>query len=158
MTEYLLTKWAHILSSTLLFGTGIGSAFYLLVSTLRRDTVVVAAVARMVVLADLLFTATTAVLQPLSGFWMVHLGKLPLDQPWLKWSIWLYVVAMACWLPVVWLQIRLRDLAVAAAARHEPLPRAYDRLFVWWVALGVPALLSFLAIFWLMVSKQSFPG
>jgi uncharacterized membrane protein len=155
MTEYLLTKWVHILSSTLLFGTGIGSAFYLLVSTLRRDTVVVAAVARIVVLADLLFTATTAVLQPLSGFWMVHLGRLPLDQPWLEWSIWLYVVAVACWLPVVWLQIRLRDIAVAAAARHEPLPRAYDRLFAWWVALGVPALLSFLAIFWLMVAKPT---
>lgn len=154
MNAYLLTKWVHILSSTLLFGTGIGSAFYLLVSTLRRDTAVVAAVARIVVLADLLFTATTAVLQPLSGFWMVHLGKLPLDQPWLKWSIGLYALAIACWLPVVWLQVRLRDIATAAAARGDALPRAYDKLFAWWVALGVPALFSFLAIFWLMVSKS----
>jgi uncharacterized membrane protein len=145
----------HILSSTLLFGTGIGSAFYLLVSTLRRDTVVVAAVARIVVLADLLFTATTAVLQPLTGFWMVHLGQLPLDQPWLKWSIGLYGLAIACWLPVVWLQIRLRDIATAAAKTGEALPPAYDKLFVWWVVLGVPALLSFLAIFWLMVSKSA---
>jgi uncharacterized membrane protein len=155
VNAYLLTKWVHILSSTLLFGTGIGSAFYLLVSTLRRDTVVVAAVARIVVLADLLFTATTAVLQPLTGFWMVHLGQLPLDQPWLKWSIGLYGLAIACWLPVVWLQIRLRDIATAAAKTGEALPPAYDKLFVWWVVLGVPALLSFLAIFWLMVSKSA---
>lgn len=154
MSDYLTIKWLHVLSSTLLFGTGIGSAFYLLVSTVRRDPVIVAAVARIVVLADLLFTATTAVLQPLSGLWMMQLAGMTLEQRWLRWSVGLYAVAIACWLPVVWLQIRLRDLAAAAAARGEPLPRAYDRLFAWWVALGVPAFFAFVAIFWLMVVKR----
>jgi uncharacterized membrane protein len=153
MNDYLLVKLVHVLSSTLLFGTGIGSAFYLLVSTLRRDPAVVAAVARIVVLADLLFTATTAVLQPATGLWMVHLAGMSLDQPWLQWSLWLYALAIACWLPVVWLQVRLRDIATAAAARLEPLPKAYDKLFMWWVALGIPAFFAFVAIFALMVFK-----
>ena len=153
MSDYLLIKWIHILSSTLLFGTGIGSAFYLLVSTLRRDPKVVAAVARIVVLADMLFTATTAVLQPLSGWWMLHLTGMPINQRWLMWSFVLYAVAIGCWLPVVWLQVRLRDIAVAAAQAGEALPKAYDRLFVWWVVLGIPAFFAFLAIFWLMVAK-----
>jgi len=153
MNEYLLTKLIHVLSSTLLFGTGIGSAFYLLVSTLRRDAVVVAAVARIVVVADVLFTATTAVLQPLSGWWMVRVSRMSLDQAWLQWSIWLYVLAIACWLPVVWLQVRLRDIATEAAARKLPLPKSYDRLFLWWVLLGIPAFFAFVAIFALMVIK-----
>ena len=153
MSDYLLLKWVHILSSTVLFGTGIGSAFYLLVSTLRRDPVVVAAVARIVVLADLLFTATTAVLQPLSGWWMLQLSGMPIDQRWLVWSFWLYGLAIACWLPVVWLQVRLRDLAAQALRDCTPLPPAYWRFFRWWMALGVPALFAFLAIFWLMVAK-----
>ena len=115
MTAYLVTKWLHILSSTFLFGTGVGSAFYLLVSTLQRDAKVVASVARIVVWADWLFTATTVVFQPASGLYMVHLTGMPLSARWLTWSITLYVLAVACWLPVVWLQTRLRDVARTAA-------------------------------------------
>lgn len=99
--EYLVVKWLHILSSTFLFGTGIGSAFYLLLSSLSRDTAVVAKVSAYVVIADYLFTATTAVAQPLTGFWLVYLSGIPLSTPWLLYSTILYVVAMACWLPVV---------------------------------------------------------
>jgi len=98
---YLLVKWLHVLFSTLIFGTGIGSAFYLLAATLRRDAALVAGVARIVVWADWLFTATTAVLQPLTGLWLIHLAGFPLDTPWIFWSIVLYIVAIACWLPVV---------------------------------------------------------
>ncbi|GAA4325918.1 DUF2269 family protein [Pigmentiphaga soli] len=152
--EYALTKWIHILSSTLLFGTGIGSAFYLLAATLGRDPRTVAAVAGYVVIADALFTATTAVIQPLTGWWMMHAVGMAFAG-WLRWSVGLYVAALACWLPVVWLQVRLRDLARAAAARGEPLPAAYWRLFRIWVALGVPAFAAFLAIFYLMTAKPS---
>jgi uncharacterized membrane protein len=152
--EYLATKWLHILSSTVLFGTGIGSAFYLLVATLGRDARTVAAVAGYVVWADALFTFTTAVLQPLTGWWLVRQAGLPWDQPWLTWSIHLYAFAIACWLPVVWIQVRLRDEARACAAAGRPLSPRYWRGFAWWVALGFPALFAFLAIFWLMVAKQ----
>ena len=151
--EYLLLKWLHVLSSTVLFGTGIGSAFYLLLATLRRDARVVAAVAGFVVIADWLFTATTVVLQPLTGAWMVHVAGFSWHTPWLAWSVALYVLAVACWLPVVWLQMRLRNLAREAAATQSPLPAGYWRAFRAWVALGVPAFVAFVAVFYLMVVK-----
>jgi uncharacterized membrane protein len=151
--EYLVVKWLHVLSSTLLFGTGIGTAFYLLVVSLHRDVRVVAVVARYVVIADWLFTATTVVFQPLSGFWMARWARIPWHGGWVGWSVLLYALAVACWLPVVALQVRMRDLAAAAAAAEAPLPRAYWRAFRAWVALGVPAFVAFVAIFYLMVVK-----
>jgi uncharacterized membrane protein len=156
MTDYLVLKTLHILSATFLFGTGVGTAFYLLATTLGRDVQVIAAVTRWVVVADWLFTATTAIAQPLTGWWLAERLGMPLmEVAWLRWSIGLYALAMACWLPVVWLQMRLRDLAGEAAASNQPLPRAYWRCFGAWVALGVPALFAFLAIFWLMVAKPA---
>jgi uncharacterized membrane protein len=155
MNDYLVLKWLHILSSTLLFGTGIGSAFYLLVATLRKDPQVVAAVARCVVLADWLFTATTVVFQPASGFYMVHLAGYPMSARWLGWSVALYIVAVACWLPVVWLQTRLRDLAAESSRQRQPLSPAYYRVFRYWVALGVPAFFAFVAVFYLMTAKPA---
>ncbi|MDB5777658.1 MAG: putative rane protein [Polaromonas sp.] len=157
--EYLFFKWLHVLFSTVLFGTGIGSAFYLLVASLSRDLPLVAGVTRWVVRADWLFTASTAVLQPASGLWMLHLTGIPLSTPWVRWSLILYALAIGCWLPVVWLQMRLRDIAASALAEGGGLPPAYWRHFWAWVALGVPALLAFLAIFWLMIAKPAtLPG
>lgn len=153
--SYLLVKWLHVVFSTLIFGTGIGSAFYLLVATLRRDTHLVAGVAGIVVWADWLFTATTAVLQPLTGWWLLHLAGIPVGTPWVMASIALYVIAIACWLPVVHLQMRMRDLARAAVTSHEPLPEAFWRCFRLWFALGIPAFFAFVAIFYLMVVKPA---
>ncbi|WP_311222849.1 MULTISPECIES: DUF2269 domain-containing protein [unclassified Acidovorax] len=153
--EYLLLKWLHILSSTLLFGTGIGSAFYLLVTVSTRDVRLMAHVARWVVRADWMFTATTAIAQPVTGFWLVHLMGLPWRTGWVAWSLALYALAMACWLPVVWIQMRLRDLAQQAADTGSRLTPQFWRLFWTWVVLGVPALFAFLAIFWLMVAKPA---
>jgi len=153
--DYVTVKWLHVLSSTVLFGTGIGSAFYLLLATISRDARAVATVSGYVVITDWLFTATTAIFQPLSGFWMMHLaGGMPAATPWIATSLWLYALAIACWLPVVWIQIRLRDIAVAAAGRNEPLPPRWWRLFTWWVLLGCIAFAAFLAIFYLMVAKR----
>ena len=151
--EYLIMKWLHVLSSTLLFGTGIGSAFYLLLASLSKDTAVVAKVSGYVVIADYLFTATTAIAQPLTGFWLVHLAGFPLSAAWLYYSTVFYVIAIACWLPVVGIQIRLRNLAREAASRQAPLPPAYWRWFYAWIALGIPAFFAFVAIFYLMVFK-----
>lgn len=151
--DYLLVKWLHVLGSTVLFGTGIGTAFYLLVASLQRDVRVVAAVARYVVIADWLFTATTVVLQPLSGFWMTHWAKIPWRSGWVGWSVLLYALAVACWLPVVALQMRMRDLAAGAEAAGRPLPPAYWHAFRAWIALGVPAFFAFVAVFYLMVVK-----
>jgi uncharacterized membrane protein len=153
--DYLDVKWLHILSSTMLFGTGIGSAFYMLLATLSRDARTVAVVSRYVVITDWVFTATTAVFQPLSGFWLMHLaGGMPMRTPWIAWSLALYAVAIACWVPVVVMQIRMRDLSAQAAKDGAPLPVAFWRLFRWWVALGCVAFIAFLAIFHLMVAKR----
>jgi uncharacterized membrane protein len=151
--DYLTAKWLHVLSSTLLFGTGVGSAFYLLLASLTRRAAAVAVVARHVVWADWLFTATTVVFQPLSGLYLAHRLSLPVGTPWILWSLVLHGVATACWLPVVWLQMRLRDLATEAAARAQPLPPHYYKLLAWWAALGVPAFLALVGVFWLMVAK-----
>jgi uncharacterized membrane protein len=153
--EYLVLKYVHVISSTVLFGTGIGSAFYLLATTLSRDVRAVAVVSRMVVRADWLFTATTAVLQPVTGLWLVHRMGMPLSTPWLMVSLVCYALAIACWLPVVWLQMRLRDLAAQAAREGTPLAPRYWFFFKWWVALGVPAFFLFLALFWLMIAKPA---
>jgi uncharacterized membrane protein len=157
--EYQVAKWLHILSSTLLFGTGIGSAYYMLLTSLvsRRsgDARPVAVVVRHVVLADWLFTTTTIVFQPLSGYYMMRLAGLPLDTPWILGSFALYLLAGACWLPVVWMQIRMRDMAEAAVQREEPLPPLYWTYLRRWVALGIPAFLALVVVFWLMVAKPA---
>lgn len=152
--EYLMLKWLHIVSSTVLFGTGVGSAFYLVTAATTRNATVVAHVSRWVVRADWLFTATTAVIQPLTGLWIARLMGLPVRTDWITWSLALYAVAMAFWLPVVWLRMRMRDLSIKASADSLPLDVAFWRCFRWWVLLGIPALFAFLAIFWLMVSKR----
>ena len=151
--EYVVVKWLHILSSTLLFGTGLGSAWYMFFASRTLDARVVAVVARSVVMADWVFTTTTIVFQPLSGWYLAHLAGIPLTVPWILWTLVLYVLAGACWLPVVWLQIRMRDMAQRAAAEGSPLPPLYTRYFRLWTALGVPAFMAMVAMFYLMVAK-----
>lgn len=153
--EYLIIKWLHIVSSTLLFGTGIGSAFYLLFASLSRDVRAIAVVSRHVVRADWLFTATTVVFQPLSGFYLAHLAGFPLNSRWIVWSVVLYLVAGACWLPVVWLQMRMRDMAQASARDGLALPALYWRYLRIWAALGVPAFFALIIVFYLMTAKPA---
>jgi uncharacterized membrane protein len=151
--DYLVLKWVHILSATILFGAGVGSAFHLFVSSLRRRIGGVANSARNVVLADWLLTTPAAILQPVTGIALVHKMGLPYSTPWIAWSLVLYAVAIGCWLPVVVIQIRMRKVAEAAELAGQPVPPAYDRLFHWWTGLGLAAFAVFLLIFWLMVMK-----
>lgn len=151
--EYLVAKWLHVLSSTVLFGTGLGSAYYMFFASRTRDARVAAAVVRHVVRADWWFTATTIVFQPLSGAWLIHLAGYPWTSRWIVWSVLLYLLAGACWLPVVWMQIRMRDMATDADLRGAPLPPRYSHYLRWWVSLGVVAFLALVAVFWLMVAK-----
>ena len=151
--DYVTLKWLHVLSSTFLFGTGIGSAFYMLFANMSGDIRAIAVVSRIVVIADWLFTSTTIIVQPLTGYYLIRMAGFPMSSRWIAWSIGLYVVAAACWLPVVWLQMRLRDLAQAAARDGAALPVQYWRYFRVWVILGIPAFFAFVAIFYLMVAK-----
>ena len=151
--DYITLKWLHILSSTLLFGTGLGSAFYMFFASRTRDPRVVAAVVKYVVVADWLFTATTVVFQPLSGYFLAKMAGFPLGSPWIVWSFVLYFVAGACWLPVVWIQMRMRDMARKAMKDGTELPYTYWRYLRIWVALGVVAFVSLVIVFYLMVAK-----
>ncbi|MBB6340436.1 putative membrane protein [Pseudomonas fluvialis] len=153
MTLYLLLKTLHILSSTLLFGTGLGSAYYALRAWRSGEVQVIATTFRHLVAADWLFIATTAVFQPLSGLALAHLAGWPLNQYWLLLSLGLFVLAGLCWLPVVWLQIRVRDLAAEALASGQPISPKAGRYMAIWFALGWPAFIAFVAIFFLMVIK-----
>jgi uncharacterized membrane protein len=150
---YLLIKWIHVISSTVLFGTGAGIAFFFLRAQRTGDARIIAAVGRDVVLADKVFTATAIVTQPVTGIALAHMSGYPLSIPWLAVSITLYALIGCFWLPVVWLQIRMRDLAIVAASGNKPLPEAYQRYYRWWFALGWPAFIGVLAIFYLMVAK-----
>lgn len=151
--DYLVVKWLHILSSTFLFGTGIGSAFYMLFTSLSRDVRAIAVVSRHVVLADWIFTTTTVVIQPLTGMYLIHLAGFPWDSRWIVWSVALYLLAGACWLPVVWMQIKMRDMAQVAAREGAALPEQYWRYLRLWTLLGIPAFIAMVGVFWLMVSK-----
>ncbi len=153
---YLVLKFVHVIGATILFGTGLGIAFFLFRAERKEEPAAIAATLRTVVIADYLFTATAAIAQPLTGLALVHLGGYDLGQTWLWASLALYVLVGVCWLPVVYVQIRMRDLAEAAvAAGGRELPKSYRRLSRIWFWLGWPAFLSMLVIFWLMIAKPA---
>ncbi|MFZ6649079.1 DUF2269 family protein [Undibacterium sp. TJN25] len=153
MNTYLLLKTVHILSSVLLVGTGFGSAFYMFFVNRSKSLEAQVVVARLVVLADWIFTTPAVIVQPASGIAMAHMAGWPLASGWLGWSILLYVVAGLCWLPVVWLQIRMRRLAELAYASGNALPDVYWRYARYWERLGYPAFIAMLGVYFLMVNK-----
>lgn len=152
--SYTALKTIHVLSMVLLFGTGLGSAYYKWMADRSRLVAHMAVTNRHVVLADWIFTTPTVILQPLTGVWMAHLAGIPLGTPWVAISLGLYALAGACWLPVVWLQMRMQRLAEAAAALQQPLPPVYWRLTRWWFWLGVPAFAAMVLVVVLMVAKH----
>lgn len=153
MHAYLLVKTLHILSSTILFGLGAGSAYYALRAWRSGRIEVIATTFKHLVFADWAFTTTTAIVQPLSGLALMHLAGWSLSMSWIQWSIGLYVFAGICWLPVVWLQIRVHQMATLALTSGTEMPLKARRYMAWWFALGWPAFLSFIVIFYLMVAK-----
>jgi uncharacterized membrane protein len=148
-------KLLHVLGAAVLFGTGAGIAFFMLMAHRSKEPAIIAAVARMVVLADFLFTATAVALQPLTGLLLAYGKGWRLAESWILASLALYVFVGLCWLPVVAIQMRVAALASAAAEAREPLPAEYRRLFRIWFALGWPAFAGVLAIFWLMIAKPA---
>jgi uncharacterized membrane protein len=153
MTTYLALKYLHVIGAAVLLGTGAGIAFFMLLAHRTGDAGVVAAVARIVVVADMLFTATAVVAQPITGTLLAWIVGYSLLDGWILLSIGLYLLTGAFWLPVVWIQMRMRDLATDAAREGTPLPAEYDRLFRLWFAFGFPAFAAVLAIFWLMIAR-----
>ncbi|MBL8250508.1 MAG: DUF2269 domain-containing protein [Candidatus Competibacter sp.] len=155
MNVYLLVKTLHVLSSVLLVGTGFGTAYYLFFANRSGSVAALAVVARLVVRADWWFTAPTVIVQPVSGWWLARAAGWSWDTPWLLLSVLFYGLAGGCWLPVVWLQIRLEQMAQQAAAKGEALPERYWRYARYWQRLGYPAFGAMVAIYFLMVFKPA---
>jgi uncharacterized membrane protein len=155
VTGYFVLRFLHIIGAAVLLGTGAGIAFFTLMAHLSRDTAVIAGVMRIVVVADFLFTATAVVVQPVTGVLLANIVGYAILDGWIGLSIILYIVTGAFWLPVVWMQMRMRDLATTASSAGESLPRQYHRLFRIWFAFGFPAFAAVLGIFWLMTTKPA---
>jgi uncharacterized membrane protein len=155
--EYYVLKYLHVIGATVLLGTGAGIAFFMLIAHRTRNAATVAAVARIVVIADYLFTATAVVAQPITGYLLMRLLNYDVGEGWIVLSLILYVVTGLFWLPVVWMQARMRDLALAAAETGEALPPAYHRFFRVWFAFGFPAFAAVMAILWLMMTRPAIP-
>ena len=153
METFLVLKFLHVIGASVLLGTGAGIAFFMLLAHRTGQAQTVADVARIVVIADFLFTATAVVAQPITGVLLAREGGYSLTEGWIVLSIGLYLVTGAFWLPVVWMQMRMRTLAEKAAASGEPLTPLYHTLFRTWFVFGFPAFGAVLGIFWLMIAR-----
>jgi uncharacterized membrane protein len=157
MNLIYIFKLIHLLGASVLFGTGLGIAFFMFMAHRTGHAGVIAVTARFVVVADFIFTATAVVVQPLSGWALARaIGLFPLEESWIVLSILLYLFVGLCWLPVVFIQIRMRDLAHEAAVTTKKLPTEYRRLFWIWFGLGWPAFAAVFAIFVLMIWQPRF--
>jgi len=157
MDRLLLLRWLHVIGAAVLLGTGAGIAFFMVMAHRTRQPGLIAHVASTVVIADLIFTATAVIAQPVTGVLLAWAIGWPLTEGWILLSLALYVLTGLFWLPVVWIQLRLRDLARHAARVGAPLPKAYFTLYRSWFACGFPAFFAVLAIVWLMLARPSIP-
>ncbi|WP_120634296.1 DUF2269 domain-containing protein [Ruegeria sp. EL01] len=155
MDPDLILRWLHVIGACVLLGTGAGIAFFMLMAHRTRDPRIIAHTAGIVVLADLAFTTTAVILQPITGVLLAWNLGWSLDEGWIALSLVLYVLTGLFWLPVVWVQIRLRKYAQVAVEQDTGMPKEYDRLFQFWFACGVPAFLAVLAILWLMLARPA---
>ena len=156
MTLYFLVKYLHVLGAIVILGTGTGIAFFMLMAHRSRDASFIARTGTTVVIADMLFTLTAVLLQPVSGGLLMMLSSTGFSERWISASLGLYAVAGLFWVPVIFMQIEMRDLARIAAAQNGPLPPRYFALFHRWFLFGIPGFGSVMIILWLMISKPSF--
>lgn len=152
---YDLLRFAHVIGACVLLGTGAGIAFFMVISNRSQSPALIAHTAGIVVLADTVFTATAVLVQPVTGWLLTRELGYPLFEGWVLTSLGLYVLVGAFWLPVVWIQLRMRDIAIDARDRNAALPTAYHRLYRIWLACGFPAFAAVLIIIWLMLTKPS---
>jgi uncharacterized membrane protein len=153
--NYLWLKYIHIVSSTILFGTGIGTAAVMLYGYYRKNLQAMVIINQYVVFVDWIFTGTSGFIQPVSGLWMVYLAGFSFKSRWIMGSLLGYSVAGLCWFFVVYLQIKIRNLSMDALKTGQPLPSSYAVYFKYWMGLGFIAFSSLLLVFYLMVMKPA---
>ena len=148
-----VVRLLHVLGACVLIGTGAGIAFFMVMAHRTKDPASIAHTAGIVVIADMLFTATAAIAQPITGIVLArHLGW-PIFNGWIAVSLGLYMFIGLFWLPVVSIQAKMREEARASAQSGAPLTSRYMRLYRIWFACGVPAFLAIVALLWLMIVR-----
>ena len=155
MDWLLLLRWLHVIGACVLLGTGAGIAFFMLMAHRSGEPALIAHTARIVVIADWLFTASAVIVQPITGVLLANGLGWRMSEGWVALSLALYVLTGAFWVPVVWMQQRMRVLAEEAVRTGAPLPDAYHKLFRAWLLCGVPAFLAVLTILWLMLARPA---
>jgi len=155
MDTYLLVKTLHIIGAAIVFGTGIGIASFMFLGHFSSDPAARAFAVRMTVRADFLFTLPAVIVQPLSGAWLIFYGGFAWSDYWLVLTYALYLLAGACWLPVVAIQMRMKAMLEARGRGEAFDETAYRHLFRWWFMLGWPAFGGLVVVFWLMVAKPT---
>jgi uncharacterized membrane protein len=153
MTAYFLVKYLHVLGAIVILGTGSGIAFFMLMAHRSRDADFIARTAGVVVIADMLFTLSAVIAQPITGGILMMLSSTDFSERWLLASLVLYAVAGLFWVPVIFMQIEMRDLACLAAEKGEGLPSRYFALFRRWFWFGIPGFGSVMIILYLMIAK-----
>ena len=146
-------RWAHIIGATVLLGTGAGIAFFMVMAQRTKDVKIIAHTAGIVVIADWIFTTSAVIVQPITGAVLAHQIGWPLFSGWIGLSLLLYVAVGAFWLPVVWIQHKLRDIARESLKADMPLPERYHKLYRIWFISGFPAFIMVLIIIWLMIAR-----
>ena len=152
---YFILKTVHVIGAAILFGTGVGIAFFMVLAHRTRNPVIVAHTASVVAIADFLFTGTAVLLQPITGIFLILVVGYDWQAAWIFYSLILYWIAGVFWLPVLWLQLQMRDLAREAAAADAPLPPLYRKYYAIWFACGFPAFGAVILIFWLMIAQPA---
>lgn len=153
MMLYFLVKYLHVLGAIVILGTGTGIAFFMVMAHRSHDAEFIARTASVVVIADAVFTLSAVILQPVTGGLLMMLSATPITERWLLASLGLYVFAGLFWVPVVFMQIEMRDLARKAAEQRSALPDRYFVLFRRWFAFGFPGFGATMLILWLMIAK-----
>lgn len=157
--EYLdILRYLHVIGAMVLFGTGAGIAFFMVMAHRTGRAEIIAHTAAVVVMADTVFTATAVVVQPITGILLALKIGWPLSEGWVAWALGLYVLVGVFWLPVVWMQVQMRNMARAAERTGESLPVRYFWLFRLWFAFGFPAFFAVMAILWLMLVRPDLPA
>jgi uncharacterized membrane protein len=153
MNLYFAIKYLHVLGAIVILGTGTGIAFFMLMAHRSGEAAFIARTASTVVIADVLFTLTAVLLQPITGGLLMMLSSTGFTELWISTSLGLYAVAGLFWVPVILMQIEMRDLAREAAAQNAALPPRYFALFRRWFLFGIPGFGAVMLILWLMIAK-----
>lgn len=153
MMLYFLVKFLHVLGAIVILGTGSGIAFFMWMAHRSGDAAFIARTAAVVVLADMIFTLSAVIAQPVTGGILMLMSQTSFTEGWLATALVLYAVAGVSWVPVIFMQREMRDLARVAAEKDAPLPPRYFTLFSRWFWFGIPGFGSVMAIVYLMIAK-----